>query len=268
MSGWIKVDRGILDWEWRSSPNHYTVFGYCLERANFTDQNFKGRVMPAGSFPTSHAEIAQKTGVTPRQVRSVLADLKKSGELVTKSSRQGTIITVVKWKKYQAGVMESVTKTGSNLSGTCQENVNEMSTIKKERKKEGKKERNTLVVSGRPTPEQIITVWNLVSLENNLKLPRAKALNPKRITAIKSSISEYEEMQKLDDWKNYFVKINGIPFLTGNNDRRWRADFDWVINKNNLLKVVEGRYDTLSKISNAEQKTETMLSMENPYSES
>jgi hypothetical protein len=33
------------------------------------------------------------------------------------------------------------------------------------------------------------------------------------------------------------------PFLRGENDKGWRADFDWVLNPNNLAKIVEGKYD-------------------------
>ena len=34
----------------------------------------------------------------------------------------------------------------------------------------------------------------------------------------------------------------------GQEDKHWKADFDWLINKNNLLKVIEGRYDQRKKL--------------------
>ena len=44
------------------------------------------------------------------------------------------------------------------------------------------------------------------------------------------------------------AKVESCPHLVGKNDRGWKADFDWLINKNNLLKVIEGRYDKKKKL--------------------
>lgn len=47
----------------------------------------------------------------------------------------------------------------------------------------------------------------------------------------------------LDAWRDYFEKIARAPFLRGENDRNWRADFDWAIrNDENVDKVLCGRY--------------------------
>ena len=44
--------------------------------------------------------------------------------------------------------------------------------------------------------------------------------------------------------KMCFEKINASAFCTGNNDRGWKADFDWFFtNGNNWVKVSEGKYD-------------------------
>lgn len=143
---WIKINRSILNWEWRSSPNHYSVFCYCLERANFKDQHFKGILIKSGSFPTSHAEISLKTGLSTRQVRYVLDDLKKSGEIVTKSSRQGTVITIKNWKSYQIGVTKKSEELSQLSSGKRQENVRKVSTIKKVKKVKNEKNEKALQV--------------------------------------------------------------------------------------------------------------------------
>ena len=38
--------------------------------------------------------------------------------------------------------------------------------------------------------------------------------------------------------------MNNSEFLTGNNDRKWKADIDWLIsNDTNIIKVLEGKYD-------------------------
>lgn len=138
MSGFFLHHRKTQDWEWRTSPNHFSIFMYCLERANFKDQKFKGKLVKRGSFLTSHEQISEKTGVKKRSVRSVLNDLKKSGEIVTKSSRQGTEIIVKNWEQYNSHVTKDVTKDVTKA-------VALKSTIKKEKKE--KKENNIYITA-------------------------------------------------------------------------------------------------------------------------
>ena len=111
----------------------------------------------------------------------------------------------------------------------------------------------------------IFEQWNQVATQNGSKLPLAKALSEKRKKAISSCLAAYPEMREEKDWFNYFTKVNSTPFLLGVNDRNWRADFDWVINKENLLKVVEGRYDFLGTKTKSQMNQEAILSMRNPY---
>ena len=40
-----------------------------------------------------------------------------------------------------------------------------------------------------------------------------------------------------------FRKAQESSFCTGLNDRHWKADFDWLLNESNLVKVLEGKYD-------------------------
>jgi len=45
-------------------------------------------------------------------------------------------------------------------------------------------------------------------------------------------------------YKQVLTKIAASPFLCGQNDRGWRASFDWLIrNDDNWRKVLEGKYD-------------------------
>jgi len=47
-----------------------------------------------------------------------------------------------------------------------------------------------------------------------------------------------------DFWNKVLNKIPKVPFLSGKNDRKWRADFDFLIaNDENALKIYEGKYD-------------------------
>jgi hypothetical protein len=39
------------------------------------------------------------------------------------------------------------------------------------------------------------------------------------------------------------IKAQETPFLRGEGSKGWRADFDWLSNDRNVVKVLEGKYD-------------------------
>ena len=83
------------------------------------------------------------------------------------------------------------------------------------------------------------------------KLPRALILTDARkrdIAARWNELLNTEHKGKLrysgvEDglhwWKRLFAKVTLNPHWVGDNDRGWRADLDWIINKKNFVKVLE-----------------------------
>lgn len=57
--------------------------------------------------------------------------------------------------------------------------------------------------------------------------------------------ARWEQLDRnLEVFKEVFTKLEESDFCKGNNNRGWKADFDWVIaNDNNIIKVLEGKYD-------------------------
>lgn len=66
-------------------------------------------------------------------------------------------------------------------------------------------------------------------------------------------------------WKEYCLKIANTGFLSGSGGTSWKANFDWVLKPANLLKIVEGNYDTCYNESKAQKIQDSILNMENPY---
>ena len=73
------------------------------------------------------------------------------------------------------------------------------------------------------------------------KLPTCKALNDKRKRGIKKLLAELSE-PTVEAAARYFTAFGrkARPFHFGENDRSWRADFDYVIKTDTLLKTREG----------------------------
>jgi len=128
MSGWIKIHRQILDWEWYSDNNAFRVFMHLILKANHKDKRFKGMELKAGSVVTSRDILAIETGLSVRQIRTALDKLKSTNEVTIKTSSQGTIIEVVNYIKYQLTTSETTNERPANDQQTTN-NKN----IKKER---------------------------------------------------------------------------------------------------------------------------------------
>ena len=48
-------------------------------------------------------------------------------------------------------------------------------------------------------------------------------------------------------------------FLCGINPKAWKADFDWLFNPTNFLKIMEGKYDNKNSANDEERFVPQML---------
>ncbi|CAB4134604.1 hypothetical protein UFOVP280_27 [uncultured Caudovirales phage] len=106
MSGWIKLHRQILDWEWYSDNNAFRVFMHLILKANHKEKRFKGIELKAGSVVTSRDILSFETGLSVQQIRTSLDKLKSTNEITIETSTKGTIIQVVNYAKYQLSTSE------------------------------------------------------------------------------------------------------------------------------------------------------------------
>lgn len=67
-----------------------------------------------------------------------------------------------------------------------------------------------------------------------------RSLSSKRKEHIRARWKQYK--YQLEVFEELFNKAESSDFLKGLNKRKWKADFDWLINDNNMAKVLEGRY--------------------------
>lgn len=75
------------------------------------------------------------------------------------------------------------------------------------------------------------------------ELPRVVVFTDKRKKQLSARWKEDKSRQTIEWWVGYFEYVSSIPFLNGQNNRNWKADFEWLTNQNNLAKVIEGKYE-------------------------
>jgi len=114
MSGWIKLHRQILEWEWYSDNNTFRLFMHLILKANHKDRRFKGIELKAGSVVTSRDILAIETGLSVQQIRTSLDKLKLTSEITSETSSKGTIIQLVNYQKYQIATSEATAEQPKN----------------------------------------------------------------------------------------------------------------------------------------------------------
>ena len=88
--------------------------------------------------------------------------------------------------------------------------------------------------------EWVVTKWTEIC---GRVLPEVSKITDRRRTAIRKRIEEYGTA-KIEE---VFRKVASNPFLTGENDRGWKADFDFVMSKSKFTKILEGSYQGSAK---------------------
>jgi len=87
------------------------------------------------------------------------------------------------------------------------------------------------------TVDEVVRAWN--ELADNKRLARVAKLTEGRKKQIKSLIREYD----VDDWSTAMTAINNSKFLCGENERGWKANFDFLLQPKSFVKLIEGAYN-------------------------
>lgn len=201
MSGWIKLYRGLTEWEWYTHIPTKTLFLHCVLRANHTEKKWRGQTINRGEFISSYSNLASETGLTVKQIRTALANLKQTNEVASHSSTQHTVFKVVNYEKYQTGASEGANEgyNERHAKGHAKGNKQECKEVK---------ERKNIVEQG-PTVE-IFDFW-----KTKLNHPRAR-LDDKRKKIIHNII---KTGYTVDDCKKAIHGLTLTPHNMGQNDR-------------------------------------------------
>ena len=189
-SGYIRLHRQILKWEWWSNPNTFRLFIYLLLKANYNDQKFEGQVIRRGQLVTSIPRLSQDTALTPRQVRVALDHLKLTGEVTDCHNFKYRIITISKYDEYQTN-----DRPNGSLMTDKRQTDDRLMTASKEIKKDNKDKNNN-------KPLTRFIVPTLEEVEEYCRVERKNHVNPERFFNYYESVGWTVGKGKLmKDWK-------------------------------------------------------------------
>lgn len=86
------------------------------------------------------------------------------------------------------------------------------------------------------TPDHVLEAWNDLAARHGL----AKAkMNDRRRKAALARIRQHS----VEDFTEAIACLSRNPWMHGDNDRGWRADFDFFLQQKSFTRLVEGSYD-------------------------
>lgn len=98
---------------------------------------------------------------------------------------------------------------------------------------------------GSPSPSaddldltEAVAIFNATAAQVGWSVVRN--LNPTRRASLRARL---RECGGLDGWRDAMARARGSPFLIGDNERGWRADFDFFLHAKSFTKLMEGAYD-------------------------
>lgn len=100
-SGYIKLYRSLLNWEWYDDINTKTVFLHLLLTVNIAKRQWHGISVPCGGRVSSYAVLAEETKLTERQVRTAIKHLETTGEVTRYKYPNFTVFAINNYDKYQ-----------------------------------------------------------------------------------------------------------------------------------------------------------------------
>lgn len=135
-SGYIKLFRSFLQWEWYSDPNTARLFLHLILTANHHDKEWCGITIKRGQRVCSYEKLAYETSLTVKNVRTALSHLIRTNEVAYSSTRKYGLVTVNNYDKYQDVANEVATNENATGQHDSSLEADKWQQSKKARKQE------------------------------------------------------------------------------------------------------------------------------------
>lgn len=100
-SGYIRLYRSMLTWEWYDDINTKTVFLHLLLTVNYEPQKWRGITVERGQRVASYGKLATETRLSVQSVRTAVKHLISTGELTHQTTAEYGLFTISNYDKYQ-----------------------------------------------------------------------------------------------------------------------------------------------------------------------
>ncbi|WP_313181224.1 hypothetical protein [Lacrimispora sp.] len=268
--GFIKIDRKILEWEWYKKSNTKDLFLHMLWKANWKDGKFQGIDIPRGSFVSSYPKLSDELGITVNKIRTAIGHLQSTGEITVKAYTKFSVFTVNNYCSYQdtnsqttGNITDNSQTNNSQTTDKSHSNHIQITTIeerKKERKEEGKKERNNIYVANPETASATFPPesFEMLCVEKLIKsvIEQFQGAKVPATTAAKIKWCEHIEKMKRLDHRTEAEIQEVLNFAT--TDQFWKTNI-------RSTKTLREKFDTLIMQSRKQKGTVAVKSKPNQF---
>lgn len=237
MSGYVKLHRKIFEnplFKTNHDARHLMMDLLADQALAWADtvQNWKGKpvVVKRGQAMISIREMSARYGFSHQRIRTLIKSMVAHSilEINTLPNQGPSLVTLCKYEEYQD--QQHTPNTPINTHPTHTQHIKEEV---KELKELEKKESSDLLAD---EVAEAFDAYNATAAECGL--PQAAKLTADRRAKIKARLKDYGS----DGWKKAMANIEKSGFLTGANDRKWKADLDFVLKPASFGKIHDGGF--------------------------
>lgn len=222
------------------------AFAWLVAKASWqpVEVRYKGKraSLQRGQVAISVRDFARAMDRHQGWVERLLGRLKSSGMIKTDKGTASLVITICNYDAFQRPGEQDKTANGTAKKTEARQARD--TEQGREIREEGIGEPNgSLPLIGgtqpieRPVllPEHVLDFWNTKAVGAGLKKAR---MTPQRKPKIMARIKEHPA----EDWAEMFDALVRSPFLLGESESGWKANFDFILKPGNFTKIQEGTY--------------------------
>ena len=272
--GYIALSRSVRRAEWAKCAIKRTLWENLLLDASYKSRsvNFKGvnweltrgQLVTTREILASQIEIGGKT-VNSTIIRRALEFFEHQGMISKSGNRLGTVITIINYDAYQSyfcdqsndqkidQLNDQYKANSTNASNEVNDQRCDQSNDQKidqqnnkvlEQESNNKNNMSSDDDQSAPKNKNSIDFDLVIDAYNDAvedKLPKVVKMTTARKNAVKKLLKELDA-PTFQNLANYFYDFveKANRFYFGENDRGWRADFDYIVKTTTYLKFIEG----------------------------
>lgn len=210
------------------------------------------------NFTVAMSVLEIKTGLQKQAIQRARVQLRDKGRISFKSrsGNQSAVYQLIPISEreddfHPQSDTQSDTQhdTQSNPQSDTQSDTQSVPINKQNKNKQNKTKQNMLSLP--KTASDVIKLFNAICVD----LPSASELTNVR----KKNIFIVHELLN-GDFVSFFERVQASDFLTGRSGKKEiPCTFDWVINRDNAVKILEGNYDNGSNDGTREHETNPFM---------
>ena len=203
------------------------ILVFCLSLSDTWEYSIKGlaKVIGAGTDAISSGlkELEARGYLERRTARDERGRMRSTEYILHENPINGTP------KRENPCTDNPVTEKPPQINKDLNKNQINKYGLKQETKKQEPKE-------GKVPCEEIVALYNQICTS----LPLVQNITSGRIAAMGARWAE--NRRNVGVFVQLFTMAQESAFLTGDNKRGWKANFDWLMKPSNMAKVLEGNY--------------------------